>query len=114
MAYWLFKSEPESWSWDMQKEKGAAGQQWDGVRNFQARANMLAMKKGERGFFYQSNEGKAVVGVVEVASPAHPDDTAEKPGIWDCVDLRASIPDRAIPAVESHRDTRLFMLDDVD
>ena len=88
MAYWLFKSEPESWSWDMQKKKGAAGQQWDGVRNFQARANMLAMKKGERGFFYHSGDEKAVVGIVEVIAEAH-QDTTDDTGTWKCVDLKA-------------------------
>ena len=64
MAYWLFKSEPDAWSWDQQKTKGEAGQQWDGVRNYQARNNMRAMAVGDRGFFYHSNEGKAVVGIV--------------------------------------------------
>ena len=88
MAYWLFKSEPDSWSWDMQKKKGAAGQQWDGVRNFQARANMLAMKKGERGFFYHSGDEKAVVGIVEVIAEAH-QDTTDDTGTWKCVDLKA-------------------------
>ncbi|GGE08269.1 ubiquinol-cytochrome c reductase [Aureimonas endophytica] len=88
MAYWLFKSEPSSWSWEKQKAKGEAGQEWDGVRNYQARNLMRAMKRGERGFFYHSNEGKAVVGLVEVATEAHPDSTAEG-GPWDCVDLKA-------------------------
>ncbi len=73
MAHWLFKSEPESWSWQSQKSKGAKGQEWDGVRNFQARNNMRAMKKGERGFFYHSGEEKAVVGIVEVIAEAHPE-----------------------------------------
>ena len=58
MAYWLFKTEPDSWSWDEQKKKGAAGQEWDGVRNFQARANMRTMKKGDRGFFYHTGDEK--------------------------------------------------------
>ena len=73
MAHWLFKSEPESWSWENQKEKGAKGQEWDGVRNFQARSNMRKMKKGERGFFYHSGGEKAVVGIVEVIAEAHPE-----------------------------------------
>ena len=88
MAYWLFKSEPDSWSWDQQKAKGQAGQEWDGVRNFQARNHMRAMQPGERGFFYHSGEQKAVVGVVEVAAAAHPD-TTDDTGRWECVDLRA-------------------------
>lgn len=88
MAYWLFKSEPHSWSWEEQKAKGEAGQEWDGVRNFQARNHMRNMEKGERGFFYHSGEEKAVVGIVEVSAEAHPDSTA-KEGNWECVDLVA-------------------------
>jgi predicted RNA-binding protein with PUA-like domain len=88
MAYWLFKSEPFKWSWEMQKAKGADGQQWDGVRNYQARNNMRAMKIGDKGFFYHSNEGLAVVGIVEVCGLAHPDTTTDDPR-WECVDVRA-------------------------
>ncbi|GIL02651.1 MAG: ubiquinol-cytochrome c reductase [Alphaproteobacteria bacterium] len=88
MQYWLFKSEPGSWSWAMQKQKGAAGQQWDGVRNYQARNNMRAMAIGDRGFFYHSNEGLEIVGIVEVCALAHPDSTSDDPR-WECVDLRA-------------------------
>lgn len=88
MAYWLFKSEPFKWSWDMQKAKGDKGQQWDGVRNYQARNNMRAMKIGDKGFFYHSNEGLAVVGIVEVCGLAHPDTTTDDPR-WECVDVRA-------------------------
>lgn len=88
MAYWLFKSEPDTWSWAMQKKKGKAGQEWDGVRNYQARNHMRAMKPGERGFFYHSGGEKAVVGIVEVIAAAHPDST-DATGTWDCVDLRA-------------------------
>ncbi len=91
MAYWLFKSEPATWSWDMQVARGDAGQQWDGVRNYQARNNMRAMKVGDRGFFYHSQTEKAVVGIVEVIAPAHPDTTTEDPR-WECVDLRAVKP----------------------
>lgn len=88
MAYWLFKSEPDSWSWEQQKAAGKDGTEWTGVRNYQARNNMRAMKVGERGFFYHSNEGKEVVGIVEVAKLAHVDSTADNP-TWECVDLRA-------------------------
>ena len=88
MAYWLFKSEPDSWSWEQQKAAGESGTEWTGVRNYQARNNMRAMKVGERGFFYHSNEGKEVVGIVEVAKLAHVDSTADNP-TWECVDLRA-------------------------
>lgn len=88
MNYWLFKSEPDSWSWEKQKAKGKAGQEWDGVRNYQARNNMRAMKVGDLGFFYHSNQGMAVVGVVEVSAPAHHDSTTDDPR-WECVDIRA-------------------------
>ena len=88
MAYWLFKSEPSSWSWDQQKAKGKAGEEWTGVRNFQARKNMKMMKLGDEGFFYHSGEEKAIVGIVEVIKLAHPDSTA-KEGNWECVDIRA-------------------------
>lgn len=88
MAYWLFKSEPSSWSWEMQKAKGKEGQQWDGVRNYQARNNMRAMKIGDKGFFYHSNEGLEVVGIVEVCKLAHRDTTTDDER-WECVDIRA-------------------------
>jgi len=88
MAYWLFKSEPFKWSWDMQKQKGKAGEQWDGVRNYQARNNMRAMKLGDKGFFYHSNQGLEIVGIVEICAEAHPDTTTDDPR-WQCVDIRA-------------------------
>ncbi|MEN5249042.1 EVE domain-containing protein [Brucella pseudintermedia] len=88
MAYWLFKSEPFKWSWDMQKARGEKGEQWDGVRNYQARNNMRAMKLGDKGFFYHSNEGLEVVGIVEVCALAHHDSTTDDPR-WECVDIRA-------------------------
>lgn len=88
MAYWLFKSEPDSWSWDQQKEAGQKGTEWTGVRNYQARNNMRAMALGDRGFFYHSNEGKEVVGIVEVCELAHVDSSADNP-TWECVDIRA-------------------------
>jgi len=91
MAYWLFKSEPETWSWDRQLARGAAGEPWDGVRNYQARNNMRAMRVGERGFFYHSQTERAVVGIVEVIAPAHPDPTTDDPR-WECVDIRAVAP----------------------
>jgi predicted RNA-binding protein with PUA-like domain len=88
MAYWLFKSEPAVWSWEQQKAKGPAGEEWTGVRNYQARNNMRAMTLGDKGFFYHSNDGKAVVGIVEVCRLAHRDSTA-KEETWECVDIRA-------------------------
>jgi predicted RNA-binding protein with PUA-like domain len=88
MRYWLFKSEPDKWSWEMQKAKGEAGEEWDGIRNYQARNNMREMKIGDRGFFYHSNIGKEVVGIVEVCKEIHPDSTIDDPR-WECVDVKA-------------------------
>ncbi|MFC3724169.1 EVE domain-containing protein [Neoaquamicrobium sediminum] len=88
MAYWLFKSEPDAWSWDQQKAKGKAGEEWTGVRNYQARNNMRAMQIGDLGFYYHSNEGLEVVGIVEVCKLAHPDSSTDDPR-WECVDIRA-------------------------
>jgi predicted RNA-binding protein with PUA-like domain len=88
MAYWLLKSEPHTWSWDQQKKEGRKGAEWDGVRNFQARNNMRAMKKGDLGFFYHSGDDKCVVGIVKVVTEAHPDST-DPTGQWDCVDVAA-------------------------
>jgi predicted RNA-binding protein with PUA-like domain len=88
MAYWLFKSEPETWSWEQQKKKGDAGEEWTGVRNYQARNNMRAMTLGDKGFFYHSGESKAVVGIVVVCKTIHKDSTA-KEDAWECVDIRA-------------------------
>jgi len=91
MAYWLVKSEPDAWSWDQQVKSGAEGEAWTGVRNFQARANLNAMKKGERAFFYHSNEGKEIVGVVEVIKESHPDPTDDT-GKWIVVTFKAIAP----------------------
>lgn len=88
MAYWLVKSEPDAWSWDQQVKRGPKGEVWSGVRNFQARSNLKAMKKGERAFFYHSNEGKEIVGVVEVIKEHYPDPTDET-GKWLVVDFQA-------------------------
>ena len=77
MAHWLFKTEPESWSWEQQKAKGAKGEPWSGVRNYQAANNMKAMKKGERGFFYHSGAERRIVGIVEVIGEYRPDPTDE-------------------------------------
>ena len=88
MQYWLFKSEPDSFSWEKLKSKGKAGQEWDGVRNYTARNNMRAMQIGDLGFFYHSNEGLDVVGIVEVCKLAHRDSTTDDER-WECVDIRA-------------------------
>lgn len=87
-AYWLFKSEPDVFSWDMLKAKGEAGEPWTGVRNYLARNNMRAMRLGDLGFFYHSNIGKEIVGVVRVAALAHPD-PEDTTGTWECVDVVA-------------------------
>jgi predicted RNA-binding protein with PUA-like domain len=73
--YWLFKSEPSVWSWDMQKAKGEVGEKWDGVRNYQANNNMKAMKIGDKGFFYHSVDEKKIVGIVTIIAEHEPDIT---------------------------------------
>lgn len=88
MRYWLFKSEPNTWGWQDQLAKGEAGEQWDGVRNYQARNNMREMALGDRGFFYHSVNEKQIVGIVEVCATAHPDTTTDDPR-WECVDIKA-------------------------
>ena len=88
MAYWLFKSEPGAWSWENQKAKGEAGEQWDGVRNYQARNFMRDMKIGDHGFFYHSVDEKRIVGIVEIIAQSHPDST-DSTGKWECVDIKA-------------------------
>lgn len=87
MQYWLFKSEPFKWSWENQKARGEKGEEWDGIRNYQARNNMRAMELGDRGFFYHSNEGLEVVGIVEVCALVHPDSTTDDER-WECVDIK--------------------------
>ncbi len=88
MAYWLFKSEPNTWGWHDQVAKGDAGEEWDGVRNYQARNFMREMKLGDRGFFYHSLKEKSVVGIVEVCAEVHPDSKTDDPR-WECVDIKA-------------------------
>lgn len=88
MRYWLFKSEPSTWSWEDQVAKGDAGEEWDGVRNYQARNFMREMSIGDRGFFYHSQKEKSVVGIVEVCAETHPDSTTDDDR-WDCVDIKA-------------------------
>ena len=89
MNYWLVKSEPFKWSWDMHVKKGVQG--WDGVRNYQASNNMKAMKIGDLAFFYHSNEGKEIVGIVEVVEEYHPDPTDET-GKFGMVSFKAIKP----------------------
>lgn len=92
MAYWLLKSEPSSWSWDEQVKAGAKGTAWTGVKNHLAKKNLMAMKKGDRGFFYRSNDGKDIVGIVEVTREHYPDPTAAKGEPWVVVDVKAVAP----------------------
>ena len=91
MQYWLFKSEPSTWSWDQQVAKGDVGEEWDGVRNYQARNFMRQMNIGDLGFFYHSQKDKEIVGIVEVCANAHPDSTTDD-ALWECVDIRAVKP----------------------
>lgn len=91
MAFWLFKSEPATWSWDEQVKKGAAGEPWNGVRNYQAANNMKAMRKGDHGFFYHSGDERTIVGIVEVTGTYRPDPTDEA-GKFGLVDVRAVQP----------------------
>ena len=94
MRYWLFKSEPNTWGWDKQVARGDKGEEWDGVRNYQARNFMREMTVGDRGFFYHSVNEKQIVGVVEVIAEAHPDSTTDDPR-WECVDIKAVKPVKA-------------------
>jgi predicted RNA-binding protein with PUA-like domain len=110
MAYWLFKSEPGTWGWDDQVRRGAKGEQWDGVRNYQARNNMKAMQLGDLGFFYHSVDEKRIVGVVEVCALAHQDTTTDDPR-WECVDIKAVGPfPRPVTLAEIKAEPRLSEL----
>ncbi|NNM56931.1 EVE domain-containing protein [Acidocella sp.] len=87
--YWLVKSEPDSFSWDQQVQNRV--EPWTGVRNHSAKLNLMAMRKGDLAFFYHSNIGKEIVGIVQVAAEAYPDPTAAS-GAWVCVDMQALRP----------------------
>jgi predicted RNA-binding protein with PUA-like domain len=91
-AFWLVKSEPDAFSWQQQVERGI--EPWTGVRNHMAKANLQAMQPGDRAFFYHSNIGKEIVGIVEVVRAAYPDPTVEpgEKGDWVCVDVKALAP----------------------
>ena len=96
MQYWLIKSEPDAWSWDEQKAAGAKGTEWTGIRNHTAKLNMMKMKKGDRAFFYHSNIGKEIVGIIQVIATARPDSTADLNAkgevVWECVEVEAVKP----------------------
>jgi predicted RNA-binding protein with PUA-like domain len=91
MAYWLLKSEPSSWSWDDQVKAGTKGTEWNGVRNHLAKKHLMAMKKGERAFFYHSVDEKSIVGIVEIIGEYRPDPT-DKTGKFGMVDVKAVKP----------------------
>ncbi len=104
--YWLVKSEPDSWSWEQMVAAGAGGTGWTGVRNHLAKQQMMAMQKGDRAFFYHSNVGKEVVGVVEVIKTFHPDPT-DASGKFGMVDVRAVEPlPRPVSLAEIKADAR--------
>ncbi|PNG26805.1 EVE domain-containing protein [Methylocella silvestris] len=107
MAHWLLKSEPSSWSWDKQVEAGKKGTFWNGVRNHSAKLNLMAMKVGEEAFFYHSNEGKEIVGIVEIIKPYYPD-PSDASGKFGMVDVRAKAPlKRPVTLEEIKADPRL-------
>jgi predicted RNA-binding protein with PUA-like domain len=91
MAYWLVKSEPDAFSWDDLVKRGAKGEPWTGVRNHTAKLNLMKMKKGDRAFYYHSNEGKEIVGIAEVIREHYPD-LSDKTGKFVCVDIKAVAP----------------------
>jgi predicted RNA-binding protein with PUA-like domain len=104
-AYWLVKSEPDSFSWDQQVSNNI--EPWTGVRNHTAKNHLKSMKLGDRAFFYHSNVGKEIVGVVEVVREAYPDATADS-GDWVCVDMKAVGPmPRPVSLVEIKADPKL-------
>ena len=88
MAHWLMKSEPDAWSWDQQVKAAAKGTEWTGVRNHSAKLNLMKMKKGDRGFFYHSNEDRAIVGLMKIVGLWHPDPDDET-GKFGMVDFKA-------------------------
>jgi len=92
MPHWLMKSEPDAWSWEQQVEKGAKGEAWTGVRNHSAKLNLMKMKKGDRAFFYHSNIGKEIVGIVEIVREHFPDPTADAGSPWVVVQVKAIEP----------------------
>jgi predicted RNA-binding protein with PUA-like domain len=108
MAYWLIKSEPGVFSWDDEVKSGPKGEAWTGVRNHQAKLNLMKMKKGDCAFFYHSNEGKEIVGVVEVVREHYPDPTAKAGEPWVVVDVKAVEPlQKPVTLAEAKAEPRL-------
>jgi predicted RNA-binding protein with PUA-like domain len=109
-SYWLFKSEADVFSWKDLTARGKGGEPWDGVRNFQARNNMRAMKVGDQGFFYHSGEDREIVGILEVSAVAHPD-PKDDTGTWECVDVRAVKPlPRSVPLAAVKQNPKLSQM----
>ena len=107
MQYWLFKSEPDTWGWHDQTARGEKGEEWDGVRNYQARNFMRQMALGDQGFFYHSQKQKAIVGIVEVIAVSHPDSTSDD-SRWECVDIKSlSAVDPPVTLAMIKKDPRL-------
>lgn len=107
MAYWLLKTEAETWSWEMQVERGEQGEVWSGVRNPRARNNLLQMNLGDRAFFYHTGEEKRIVGIVEITREAYPDPT-DHTGKWAAVTVKALVPlVRPVTLAEAKADPRL-------
>ncbi len=106
MAHWLFKSEPATWSWTQQVAAGAKGTFWNGVRNHLAKKQMMAMKKGDQGFFYHSNEERAIVGVVEVIKTYYPDHTDES-GKFGMIDVKAIKPLKSVSLAQIKNEPKL-------
>lgn len=106
MAHWLFKSEPSTWSWSQQVEAGAKGTFWNGVRNHLAKKHLMAMKKGDKGFFYHSNEERAIVGVVEVIKTYYPDHT-DATGKFGMVDVKAVKSLKAVTLAQIKNEPKL-------
>jgi len=108
MAHWLLKTEPGTFSWGDQVKRGGKGEPWSGVRNHQAKLNLMKMKKGERAFFYHSGEGKEIVGIVEVIREYYPDPTAKSGEPWVVVDVKAIEPLRKpVRLVDAKAEPRL-------
>ncbi|HVY03733.1 MAG TPA: EVE domain-containing protein [Caulobacterales bacterium] len=104
MAYWLVKSEPETFSWDDLVKAGAKGEPWTGVRNHAAKLHLMAMKKGDRAFYYHSGGEREVVGVAEVTKAAYPDPTASE-GPWVCVDIKSVAPTKTPVTLDAVKKT---------
>jgi predicted RNA-binding protein with PUA-like domain len=110
MAYWLVKSEPGTWSWDDQVKAGAKGTAWEGVRNHQAKQNLMKMKRGERAFFYHSGDEKRIMGAIEVIGEYRPD-PSDKTGAFGLVDFKAvaALP-KPITLAECRAEPKLKMM----